>query len=153
MPSYVSPVTGKFLLRKFHLGKFHQENSSYGKFLLWKIPRMENSSYGKLHLWKIPPTENSTYGKFPLRKIPPTENLIIRFFFLQNFSMPKNNVAGNSGRPIKMKILSCEKVEKLFFAYVLEHFFQNIALLLGQKKICWRLLERRGRGGGQHVAL
>ena len=29
-------VTGKFLLRKFHLGKFHLENSSYGKFLLWK---------------------------------------------------------------------------------------------------------------------
>ena len=27
-------VTGKFLLRKFHLGKFHLENSSYGKFLL-----------------------------------------------------------------------------------------------------------------------
>ena len=32
----VSSVTGKFLLRKFHLGKFHLENSSYGKFLLWK---------------------------------------------------------------------------------------------------------------------
>ena len=29
-------VTGKSLLRKFHLGKFHLENSSYGKFLLWK---------------------------------------------------------------------------------------------------------------------
>ena len=29
-------VTGKFLLRKFHLGKFHLENSSYGKFLLMK---------------------------------------------------------------------------------------------------------------------
>ena len=29
-------VTGKFLLRKFHLGKFYLENSSYGKFLLWK---------------------------------------------------------------------------------------------------------------------
>ena len=32
----VPTVTGKFLLRKFHLGKFHLENSSYGKFLLWK---------------------------------------------------------------------------------------------------------------------
>ena len=29
-------MTGKFLLRKFHLGKFHLENSSYGKFLLMK---------------------------------------------------------------------------------------------------------------------
>ena len=29
-------VLGKFLLRKFHLGKFHMENSSYGKFLLMK---------------------------------------------------------------------------------------------------------------------
>ena len=29
-------VTGKFLLRKFYLGKFRRENSSYGKFLLWK---------------------------------------------------------------------------------------------------------------------
>ena len=29
-------VTGIFLLRKFHLGKFHLDNSSYGKFLLWK---------------------------------------------------------------------------------------------------------------------
>ena len=27
-------VLGKFLLRKFHLGKFHRENCSYGKFLL-----------------------------------------------------------------------------------------------------------------------
>ena len=27
-------VTGIFLLRKFHLGKFHRESSSYGKFLL-----------------------------------------------------------------------------------------------------------------------
>ena len=47
--TYVA-VTGKFLLRKFHLGKFHRENSSYGKFLLWKIPPMENSTYGKFHL-------------------------------------------------------------------------------------------------------
>ena len=29
-------VTGKFILRKFHLGKFDLENSSYGKFRLWK---------------------------------------------------------------------------------------------------------------------
>ena len=29
-----SMVLGKFLLRKFHLGKFHRENSSHGKFLL-----------------------------------------------------------------------------------------------------------------------
>ena len=28
---YEQSVTGKFLLRKFHLGKFHLENSSYGK--------------------------------------------------------------------------------------------------------------------------
>ena len=34
--SVVCFVTGKFLLRKFHLGKFHRENSSNGKFLLWK---------------------------------------------------------------------------------------------------------------------
>ena len=77
-------VTGKFLLRIFHLGKFHRENSSYGKFLLWKIPPMENSTYGKFHPWKIQPMENSTYGKFHLRKspygkfhlwkIPPAEN-------------------------------------------------------------------------------
>ena len=31
-----SPVIGKFLLRKFHPGKFHRENLSYGKFLPWK---------------------------------------------------------------------------------------------------------------------
>ena len=67
-------VTGIFLLRKFHLGKFHQENSSYGKFLLWKIHPMENSSYGKFLLWKIPPMENSSHGKFLLWKIPPMEN-------------------------------------------------------------------------------
>ena len=103
-PTMYFIVTGKFHLRKFHQGKFHRENSSYGKFLLWKIPPMENSTYGKFHLWKIPPTENSTYGKFPLRKIPPTENLIIRFFFSQNFSMPKNNVAGNSGMPLSANL-------------------------------------------------
>ena len=34
--TYVALVTGIFLLRKFHLRKFHLENSSYGKFLLWK---------------------------------------------------------------------------------------------------------------------
>ena len=31
---YINRVLGKFLLRKFHLGKFHRENSSNGKFLL-----------------------------------------------------------------------------------------------------------------------
>ena len=31
-------VTGKFHLRKFHLGKLHRENSPYGKLHLWKIP-------------------------------------------------------------------------------------------------------------------
>ena len=38
------------------------ENSTYGKFHLWKSP------YGKFHLWKIPPTENSTYGQVHLWK-------------------------------------------------------------------------------------
>ena len=77
---------GKFLIWKIP----PMENSSYGKFLLWKIPPMENSSYGKFLQWKIPPMENSTYGKFNLWKIPPTENstygkLNYTIFFFSKF--------------------------------------------------------------------
>ena len=36
---------------KFHLGKFHRKNSTYGKFQTLKIPNTENSNYG-----------HSTYG-------------------------------------------------------------------------------------------
>ena len=53
-------VTGKFHLRKFHLGKFRRENSIYGKFHLRKIPPMDNSTYGQFHPWTITPMENST---------------------------------------------------------------------------------------------
>ena len=34
-------MTGKFHLRKFYLGKFHQENSTYGNFHVRKIPPMD----------------------------------------------------------------------------------------------------------------
>ena len=60
---------------KFRLWKIPSvENSPCGKFPLWKIPPMENSPCGKFRQWKTPPVENSANGKFPLRKISPTEN-------------------------------------------------------------------------------
>ena len=58
---------------KFHLRKFHWENSTYGKFHLWTILPMENSTYGKLHLRKIPPMDNSTYGQFHPWTNPPMD--------------------------------------------------------------------------------
>ena len=104
-------MLGKFLLRKFHLGKCLRENSSYWKFLIWKIPPMDNSSYEKFLLWKIHPMENSTYGKFHLWKIPPTENLIIPFFFSQNFSMLKKQCSRQfwnavERKPVKTRVLN-----------------------------------------------
>ena len=81
------------------------ENSTNGKFHLWKIPSMDNSTYGnftweKFHLWKISPMDNSTYEKFYLRKIPPMEDFtygqighiskiwILIFHFIQHIPHP-----------------------------------------------------------------
>ena len=68
-------VVGEFRLGRFHLEKFHRENSTYGKFHQRKIPHMENST----QLWKIPHLDSSTDGQ--IGHISKTKNLKINFSF------------------------------------------------------------------------
>ena len=63
MNEIIYTVTGKF-----HPGKFHRENFTYGKF----------------HIRKIPTTENSNYGQFPLRKFPAIENSTCKGLYHRN---------------------------------------------------------------------
>ena len=44
-------------------GKIHRENSTFGKFYLWKIAPMDISTYGKFHPRKIPPMKDWTFGQ------------------------------------------------------------------------------------------